>query len=183
MVRITLEEIPHSFQYQYLLPSWKFGTGKIVSLLGEWYLHIPMTKEYGKEYPYETVKHVVGIDRGLRFLATTYDEKGTTTFFDGKTIMQKRDAFQAVRSEAQSRGTKSAKRVLKRVSGRENRWQRCPKCGRIRKENRHHDIHEYICDCCGYRSNDDRIGAMNIQLLGTFYVSGDTNPKLKHKEN
>ncbi len=55
--------------------------------------------------------------------------------------------------------------------------QRCPKCGRIQKGNRHHDIHEYICDCCGYRSNDDRVGAMNIQLLGTMYVSGDSNPR------
>ena len=55
--------------------------------------------------------------------------------------------------------------------------QRCPKCGRIRKENRHHDLHEYICDSCGYRSNDDRIGAMNIQQLGTMYVSGDTHPR------
>ena len=55
--------------------------------------------------------------------------------------------------------------------------QRCPKCGRIQKENRHHDIHEYICDCCGYRSNDDRVGAMNIQILGTMYVSGDSNPR------
>lgn len=260
-IRVSFD-VPECFK-DYFDGSWKFGTGKIVSLLGEWYLHVPMSKEYGKEYSSETVKHVVGIDRGLRFLATTYDEQGTTTFFDGKTIMQKREAFQAVRSEAQSRGTKSAKRVLKRVSGRENRWmtdvnhritktlvtkygqgtlfvledltgvsfneenisqltktgrrklrswsfyqmeqmltykahetasevirikpdytsQRCPKCGRVRKENRHHDIHEYICDCCGYRSNDDRIGAMNIQLLGTFYVSGDTNPKLKHKEN
>lgn len=27
--------------------------------------------------------------------------------------------------------------------------QRCLKCGRILKANRHHDIHEYICDCCG----------------------------------
>lgn len=36
--------------------------------------------------------------------------------------------------------------------------QRCPKCGRIRKENRDYKIHEYVCDCGGYRSNDDRIG-------------------------
>ena len=54
--------------------------------------------------------------------------------------------------------------------------QRCPKCGRIHKENRHHDTHEYICDSCGYSSNDDRIGAMNLYELGTMYVSGDTNP-------
>ena len=55
--------------------------------------------------------------------------------------------------------------------------QRCPKCGRIRKENRRNDIHEYVCDCCGYRSNHDRVGAMNIQLLGTMYASGDSNPR------
>ena len=55
--------------------------------------------------------------------------------------------------------------------------QRCPKCGRIHKENRKHEIHEYICDSCGYRSNDDRVGAMNIYTLGTMFVSGDTNPR------
>ena len=55
--------------------------------------------------------------------------------------------------------------------------QRCPKCGRIHKENRNHKTHEYICDSCGYRSNDDRVGAMNIYTLGTMYVSGDTNPR------
>lgn len=169
--------------------------------------------------------------------------------------MEKRTAFQKTRAELQSKGTKSAKRALKRISGRENRWmtdvnhqmsktlvreygegtlfvledltgvsfdnlfsrnsserqelrtwpfyqfeqmltykareagsevlkvkadytsQRCPKCGRIHKPNRHHETHEYICDCCGYRSNDDRVGAMNIQLLGTMYLSGDTNPR------
>ena len=55
--------------------------------------------------------------------------------------------------------------------------QRCPKCGRIHKENRQHELHEYICDACGYRSNDDRVGAMNLYTLGTMYVSGDTNPR------
>lgn len=55
--------------------------------------------------------------------------------------------------------------------------QRCPKCGRIHKLNSHHEIHEYICDTCGYRSNDDRVGAMNIQTLGALYVSCDTNPR------
>ena len=54
--------------------------------------------------------------------------------------------------------------------------QRCPKCGRINKENRKHNLHLYICDKCGYKSNDDRIGAMNIQNLGTMYVSGNYKP-------
>lgn len=53
--------------------------------------------------------------------------------------------------------------------------QRCPKCGLVNKNHRHHNIHEYICRC-GYRSNDDRIGAMNIQLLGALWISGEERP-------
>lgn len=247
-------DIPDCFR-SYFEEDWKFGTGKIVNLRGQWYFHIPMTKRSCEDFSKEHVKHVVGIDRGLRFLMTTYDEKGDTFFYDGKSIMEKREHFQEVRSELQAKGTRSAKRALKRISGRENRWmtdenhqlsktlvekygtdtlfvledlvnvslsesnlhrskknkrelrswafyqlgqfltykaqavgsevlevkpdytsQRCPKCGRIHKLNRHHEIHEYICDCCGYRSNDDRIAAMNIQLLGTMYISGNPDP-------
>lgn len=254
-VRVTYD-VPECFR-GYFDGSWSFGTGKLVSLNGEWYFHIPMTKQAEQGFSADKARHVVGIDRGLRFLATAYDEKGKTSFADGKPVMAKREKFQEVRSELQSRGTKSAKRTLKRISGRENRWmsdvnhqisktlvreygtdtlfvledltgvsfndghlagrspqgrqelrswpfyqleqfltykahaassevlkvkpdytsQRCPKCGRIHKGNRDHAAHEYICDRCGYRSNDDRIGAMNIQILGTLYLSGDANPR------
>ena len=54
--------------------------------------------------------------------------------------------------------------------------QRCPKCGRIHKNNRRHKTHEYVCDSGGYRSNDDRVGAMNLYVLGTLFVSGNENP-------
>ena len=54
--------------------------------------------------------------------------------------------------------------------------QRCPHCGRIRKENRDHKIHAYHCDKCGFTTNDDRVGAMNIWMLGTLWVSGIENP-------
>lgn len=249
-------DLPDAFK-DYFTGDWHFGTGKLVSINDNWYLHIPMSKEVQETFQADQPKHVVGIDRGLRFLATTYDEMGKTIFVSGQEIMEKRETFQKVRSELQAKGTKSAKRALRRISGRENRWmsdvnhrisktlvqrygpntlfvledlqgvsfsddnlgnkpkkdrqalrtwsffqfeqdliykahakgsevikvspkytsQRCPKCGRIHKENRHHDIHEYICDCCGYRSNDDRVGAMNLQFLGTMYVSGDSNPR------
>lgn len=254
-IKVTFD-IPDCFE-EYFDGSWSFGTGKIVSLLGEWYFHIPVTKTTDEELTPDNVKHVVGLDRGLRFIVTGYDEGGNTTFISGKDVIAKRDRFQKVRDELQAKGTKSAKRALKRISGRENRWisdvnhqisktlvdrygsgtlfavedlagvsfseenlsnrtkkqrkdlrtwsfyqleqfltykaeavgsevlevkpdytsQRCPKCGRILKANRHHEIHEYICDCCGYRSNDDRVGAMNIQLLGTMYLSGDMHPR------
>lgn len=54
--------------------------------------------------------------------------------------------------------------------------QRCPKCGSIKKRNRNHQLHEYHCDNCGYTSNDDRLGAMNIQSLGKQFISGQDNP-------
>lgn len=44
--------------------------------------------------------------------------------------------------------------------------QTCPKCGMVRKANRDKRLHEYQCSNCGYRSNDDRVAAMNIQRLG-----------------
>ncbi|MGN0274397.1 MAG: RNA-guided endonuclease TnpB family protein [Chordicoccus sp.] len=259
--RITVPyEAPAAFA-AYFAGGWEFGAGKLVSLKGKWYFHIPMTKEIPDEavFDRENVRHVVGIDRGLRFLATTYDEKGRAGFISGKGAMKKRAIFQNVRDELQAKGTKSAKRALKRISGRENRWmsdvnhrisktlvsrygegtlfvledltdvtfneenlssrnadgrrnlrswafyqleqfltykaeqngsmvlkvdadytsQRCPKCGKIRRENRDHKHHAYVCDCCGYRSNDDRIGAMNIQTLGTLYISGDEHPTFR----
>lgn len=248
-------DLPECF-HEYFDGTWKFGTGKLVSLLGEWYFHIPVTNQTNKEADISAPSHVVGIDRGLRFLATAYDETGKTTFVSGKNIIRKQQKFADTRAELQSKNTKSAKRALKRISGRENRWmsdvnhritktlvrtygpdtlfvledltgisfaeknlsrnadanrnlrswsfyqleqflgykaietgsaiikvparytsQRCPKCGRIHKENRNHQLHEYICDACGYRSNDDRTAAMNLYELGTMYVSGDVNPR------
>ena len=239
---------------EYIAGSWNLGTAKLVELKGLWYLHIPVTRTV-EDFQKENVRNVVGIDRGLRFLTVSYDEQGKTEFVSGKKIATKRRKFQETRRQLQSKGTKSAKRRLKSISGRENRWmsdvnhqisktlveyygentlfvledltgvsfeesnlsrnkkqnyalrswsfyqleqflmykaherkseilkvsarftsQRCPKCGSIRKENRDHHLHLYSCQC-GYKSNDDRIGAMNIQQLGTMWISGDNNPR------
>lgn len=255
--RVSVSFIQPEYFNKYFDGSWSFGTAKLVFLKGKWYLHIPMTKEIADTFDKSKPSHVVGIDRGLRFIANTYDEKGQCNFFDGKEFLRKRNKFAKVRAELQAKGTKSAKRRLKAISGRENRWmsdvnhqlsktlvdrygsntlfvlenlagvsfdesnlsdrtkkqrnqtrswafyqleqmltykaleigscvikvpanytsQRCPKCGRVHKDNRNHKTHEYVCDACGYRSNDDRIGAMNIYELGTMYVSGDANPR------
>lgn len=113
-------DIPDVFA-GYFDGSWSFGTGKLVSLNGKWYFHIPVTKEV-EEADSHQPSHVVGIDRGLRFLVTAYDEKEKTTFIAGDEILRKRETFNKIRAELQARGTKSAKRALKRISGRENRW-------------------------------------------------------------
>jgi IS605 OrfB family transposase len=256
--RVKANPVCHGFS-QYFDGTWKFGLAKLLKSGNKWYLHISATKEVA-DFDKQTVKHVVGIDRGLRFLTTTYDEKGKTTFFNGQSIVRKRAKYQKLRAILQAKGTKSAKRRLKKLSGRENRWmtdinhqlaktlvqnygentlfvlenlsgvsfertdlpkslrnqnkswafyqleqfltykahlnnsevvevsakytsQRCPKCGVIKKDNRNHGKHEYHCANCGYRSNDDRIGAMNIQLLGTQYISGQEQPKFELTTN
>lgn len=256
--RVKVDPVCHGFN-QYFDGTWKFGLAKLLKTGNKWYLHISATKEVA-DFDNQTVKHVVGIDRGLRFLVTSYDEQGQTSFFDGKAIMRRRAKYQKLRAALQAKGTKSAKRRLKKLSGRENRWmsdvnhclsktlvqkygantlfvledltgvsfertdlpkalrnqnkswafyqleqfltykahlnnsevvevsakytsQRCPKCGVIKKDNRDHEKHEYHCSNCGYRSNDDRIGAMNIQLLGTQYISGQEQPKFELTTN
>ena len=44
--------------------------------------------------------------------------------------------------------------------------QTCPKCGHTEKANRNKKIHLFCCKNCGYKSNDDRIGAMNLHRMG-----------------
>ena len=48
--------------------------------------------------------------------------------------------------------------------------QTCPKCGHIEKNNRNKKLHIFCCKNCGYKSNDDRIGAMNLYRMGIEYL-------------
>lgn len=233
--------------FEKYLDKGKLGTAKLVKTCGHYFLHVACTLD-NPQFNKDNLKHVVGIDRGLRFLSTAYDEKGTTSFVSGKNIIAKRCKYKRLRQQLQSKGTKSAKRRLKKIGQRENRWmsdinhqvtktlvdkygsgtvftledltnvrfateqvakskryeqvswafyqfeqfltykaelqgstvakidahytsQRCPKCGIVDKQARNHAKHEYHCEHCGYTSNDDRIGAINIQLLGTNWVT------------
>ena len=233
----------------YLDGSWLLGTGKVVRSGKHWFFHLAASKEVA-DFESGRLKHVVGIDRGLRQIITSYDEKGQTRFVNGDFIARKRNHYANLRARLQAKGTKSAKRRLRSLSGRESRWmsdvnhqlsktlvetygkqtlfvledltgvtfdtvysrrkehryehyswsfydleqklrykahlnesevllvdahytsQRCPKCGSIDKTNRNKTIHQYACSNCGYSSNDDRVGAMNIYELGKWFVSG-----------
>ena len=48
--------------------------------------------------------------------------------------------------------------------------QCCPICGHTEKSNRNKKIHLFTCKNCGYKSNDDRIGAMNLYRMGINYL-------------
>lgn len=233
--------------------SWTLGTGKVVRNGKHWFFHVSARKVV-PDFELGRLKHVVGIDRGLRQILTTYDEKDRTCFVNGSFINKKRNHYAKLRANLQRKGTKSAKRRLRSLSGRESRWmsdvnhqlsktlvntygkqtlfvledltnvtfntvysrkkehryehhswsfydleqklrykahlnesevvsvdahytsQRCPKCGSIDKSNRDKKVHQYKCSNCGYSSNDDRVGAMNIYELGKWFVSGVAKP-------
>jgi IS605 OrfB family transposase len=194
-----------------------------------------------------TICNVVGHDRGIRFITTSYGSNGKTTFYSGNEVKQKRGHYKTLRKQLQQIGTPSSRRRLKAIGQRENRWmndvdhciskalvennpkgtlhvledlsgvrnatekvkvkdryvmvswsyydleqkliykakergqkvikvnprytsQTCPKCGHIEKANRNKQKHIFCCKNCGYISNDDRIGAMNLYRMGIEYL-------------
>lgn len=239
--RIKVSFYKNGFE-QYFADNCKFGTAKLVNKHGMFFLHIPVTYEISMLNRSE-VSNVVGVDRGIRFLAATYDSKGKSVFYDGNIVKQKRAHYKALRKQLQQVGTPSSRRRIKAIGQRENRWmqdvnhqvskalvetnpdgtmfviedltgirsatervkikdryisvswsyydleqklsykalkhhqlvekvnpaytsQTCPKCGHTEKANRNKKIHLFCCKNCGYKSNDDRIGAMNLHRMG-----------------
>lgn len=237
---------------------YKFGTAKLVNKHGKYFLHIPVTYDI-EESNISDICNVVGIDRGINFVVATYDSKHKSGFVSGKAIKQKRANYSKLRKELQKRQTPSARRRLKAIGSRENRWmqdinhcvskalvknnpkhtlfvledlsgvrdatervktkdryvsvswsfydleqklmykakqnqstvikvnpaytsQCCPVCGHIEKANRNKRIHLFNCKNCGYKSNDDRIGAMNLYRMGINYLAdssvSETEPEV-----
>ena len=231
---------------------YKFGTAKLVNKHGKYFLHIPVTYDV-KESDISDICNVVGIDRGINFVVATYDSKHKSGFVSGKAIKQKRAHYSKLRKELQIRQTPSARRRMKAIGSRENRWiqdvnhqvskalvknnpkhtlfvledlsgirnatervrtkdryvsvswpfydleqkliykakqnqstvikvnpaytsQCCPVCGHIEKANRNKKIHLFCCKNCGYKSNDDRIGAMNLYRMGINYLEDSQVP-------
>lgn len=249
--RIKCEFYPNGFE-QYFTETCKFGTARLTFRHNQFFLHIPVTYEIA-ELQKSEVSNVVGIDRGIRFLATTYDSKGKTNFYSGNVVKQKRGHYKALRKELQHVGTPSSRRRLKAIGQRENRYvqdvnhciskalvknnpkgtlfvledlsgirsatekvrvedryvmvswsycdleqklmykalknhqlvikvdprytsQTCPKCGHTERGNRNKKLHRFCCKNCGYQSNDDRIGGMNLHRMGIDYLNNSLVP-------
>ena len=229
---------------------YSFGTAKLVKKHGKYFLHIPVTTDVPESLDAD-ICNVVGVDRGINFVVATYDSKHKSGFVSGKAIKQKRAKYKSLRRELQQRQTPSARRRLRAVGQRENRWmqdvnhcvskalvesnpkhtlfvledlsgvrsatekvrrkdryisvswsfydleqklkykaalnessvinvdprytsQTCPVCGHTEKANRDKKKHIFCCKSCGYTSNDDRIGAMNLYRMGIDYLAMDS---------
>ena len=99
----------------------KMGTAKLVFRKGKFYLHIPVTVEVPDPPDPSEITNVVGIDRGIRFLTVSYDGKNTS-FVSGTEVKQKRAHYRKLRQSLQKKQTSSARRRLRAIGHRENRW-------------------------------------------------------------
>ena len=103
-------------------PNWKRGNARLVQTGKKWFLHISFTRKV-PEVDISKFDNIIGIDAGLRQIMTIYNPKTGQTFFkNGQNIKKKRQNYAKKRQSLQSKNTKSAKRRLKELSGRENRW-------------------------------------------------------------
>jgi IS605 OrfB family transposase len=90
---------------------------KLVYRNREWYIHIVIEDDPGqRSHPICTI----GVDRGVYNIAVTSEG----IFHSGRKAMHIREKFASRRARLQSKGTASAKRALKRLSGRERRFMR-----------------------------------------------------------
>lgn len=225
---------------------YSFCTAKVVYKHGKFFLHISVKCDLN-EITDADITNVVGHDRGINFLVTSYGSNGKTSFYSGGTVKQKRAHYKSLRKQLQQVGTPSSRKRLKAIGQRENRWindvnhclskalvennpegtlhvledlggirsatekvrvkdryimvswpyynleqkliykakehgqkvikvdprytsQTCPKCGHVDRSNRDKHNHIFCCKNCGYKSNDDRIGAMNLYRMGIEYL-------------
>jgi IS605 OrfB family transposase len=96
-------------------PDWHPGGAELVWRKGVYFLHLTQTKDTPQQH---ATSDVLGIDLGICTVAT--DSEGEP--FTRREIRNKRVQYVARRSALQRVGTRSAKRRLKQMSGRERRW-------------------------------------------------------------
>jgi putative transposase len=97
--------------------SWKIGGAELVRRDGVWYLHITQTK--ANPTPDQPIGFL-GVDLGIVNLAT--DSDGST--YTGDQVEQTRQWYGKRRAALQKVQTKSAKRHLRRLAGKQRRFQK-----------------------------------------------------------
>ena len=101
-----------------LLSSWETtGAAELVRKGNTLYVHIVVYRDINTP---QTASDYLGIDLGIRNIASTSDGEVLT----GEVVDKVRTRYAKLRRKLQSKGTRSAKRKLKKLSGREGRFQR-----------------------------------------------------------
>ncbi|HZO71900.1 MAG TPA: transposase [Ktedonobacteraceae bacterium] len=69
----------------------------------------------------DDLTETVGVDVGVRYLAVTSTAAGKATFYSGKRVRHKANHYARLRKRLQKKGTRGAKRRMKRIGQRERR--------------------------------------------------------------
>jgi putative transposase len=116
--RITSRLILGKRQHEMLIdPAWEIGGAELVWRRGIYYLHVTQHRE-APALSSPQGGEAIGIDLGIVHVAT--DSTGER--FTGAHVRKARSRYVARRAALQHVGTKSAKRRLKQMSGRERRY-------------------------------------------------------------
>jgi len=116
--RVICRLLPGKRQHDMLTdPTWKIGGADLIWRRGTYYLNVTQSKD-----PPELTetRDTLGIDLGIVNLATDSDGQS----FTGAKVHEVRMRYHKRRSALQRVGTRSAKRRLKKLSGREKRFQK-----------------------------------------------------------
>lgn len=87
----------------------------------QYYLLVSLEVETQEEKPSHYVQ-AVGVDVGQRYHLTASNSSGQALFISGKQARQRKEHYARCRRELQQKGTRSAKRCLMALSGRERRF-------------------------------------------------------------
>ena len=106
---------------QYLTGRYKLGTAKMIKKNKEYYFYIAVTGQID-QIEKEKLINAVGVDVGIRNIAVCHNSFDETMIFNGKEVIERRNHFVELRTQLQEKGTKSAKKRLKKIRKREHRW-------------------------------------------------------------
>jgi putative transposase len=98
-------------------PAWTTGGAELVERRGTWYLHLTQTRPAPPLYPTDGA---IGCDLGIVNLCTTDD--GTN--FSGTQVQQVRERRFRHRQRLEKKGTRNAKRRIRRSGKKESRFQK-----------------------------------------------------------
>lgn len=86
----------------------------------QYYLLVSLELEVAEPTP-QALPHVVGVDVGMRYLATTATTQQQSHFYPGKRVQAQADHYARLRKRLQQKGTRSATRRRIALTGRERR--------------------------------------------------------------
>jgi len=86
----------------------------------QFYLLVSLSIEVSDPTPAQ-LQEVVGVDVGIRYLAVTSTTTGKASFHTGKRVRHQANHYARLRKHLQQKGTRGAKRRLRRIEQRERR--------------------------------------------------------------